>query len=508
MIALPPLGSRDIPSHPVTPAATLTIVDAPTELNVLPVGTRIAGAVMAAVDGTAIALKTEFGTIMARSAVPLQKDALVSLLVQTAAPGMVLRIIEVVPPRDEQAPSAPMQGQPAAFRRELAGGDAAATPAAAVAMAKPAAALGVQIEAVVLRSLAGTASAPAVGLDEPADSGPRPAAFPADTRLTLRMLDSNPKDHPTGTPGDGSPSRALRLGAGQTITASVVRTDGAGRPLLTSSAGLLMLATPMQLPHGWSGEFEIIGASAPPGPPASGLAAEDTASGSRAGGWQTLEHILGSLSQSDPAAARHVSEAVLPRPTSSLAANVLKVLGLLRDGDVRRWLGNEAYLSVARTRPDLLERLAADIRKLAPGADGNTGSDWRTFIIPLIADGALAATRMRIRSGARQNAKGASDNNSTRFVLDLALSRLGRMQIDGLVQAQGRQLDLIVRTERPLAADVQDGIRHILVEAGVVTGLRGAVGFRLAPTRVFDADGPPPTAGRPRSSLGKGSLVI
>jgi hypothetical protein len=281
--------------------------------------------------------------------------------------------------------------------------------------------------------------------------------------------------------------------------ASVVRTDGAGRPLLTSSAGLLVLATAMQLPQEWSGEFEILGAWPPS---ADGLAAEDVLSGSRIGGWQTLEHILGSLSQSDPEAARHMSQAVLPRPTSSLAADILKVLGLLRGGDVREWIGSEAYLGLARTRPDLLERLAADIRKLAPGADGNADGDWRTFTIPVIADGALAAIRMRIRSSARQNEEGgASDSDSTRFVLDLALSRLGRMQIDGLVQAQGRQLDLIVRTERPLAADVQGGIRHILMEAGAVTGLRGAVAFRMASAQVLDADRLPPANRRLRGSL-------
>jgi hypothetical protein len=82
------------------------------------------------------------------------------------------------------------------------------------------------------------------------------------------------------------------------------------------------------------------------------------------------------------------------------------------------------------------------------------------------------------------------------------------MQIDGLVQAQGKQLDLIVRTERALAADVQGGIRHILVEAGAVTGLRGAVGFRAAPASFLDADMLPPANGHPRSSLVKGSLLI
>lgn len=323
--------------------------------------------------------------------------------------------------------------------------------------------------------------------------------FPADTRLTLRMLGSAPNHSPAS---DGSSSGASRLGAGQIITASLVRTDGANRPLLTSSAGLLMLGTPMALPHGWSGAFEILEVSPPLDAASNGLAARGTTDGSRTKSWRTLGDVLGCLSESDPAAARRLSQAVLPQPTSSLAANLLKVLGLLRGGDMRKWIGAETCQSLARTRPDLLERLASDVQKLSPGADANAGDDWRTYIIPVIADGALAAIRMRVRSGTRQNEKGgAADSDRTRFVLDLALSRLGRMQIDGLVQARGKQLDLIVRTERPLAADVQGGIQHILLEAGAVTGLRGAAQFQTAPAPCLDADPLPPANGRPRSSL-------
>ena len=498
MTALPPLASGALPPQSATPAATLAILEAPADLNALPVGARLAGAVVAAVDGT-VTIKTKAGTIIALPAIPLQKDALVSMLVQTAAPDMVLRIIQVIPP-------APMQAQPAAFRGGLAGGQAAATPA--VAMAKPAGAAGIQVEAIVLRPLAGAAFIPAGGPASATDAGPaaRPM-FPADTRLALRMLDSGPGGGPaqpsTGFPGRRG-SSSSPFGAGLTITASVLRTDGANRPLLTSPAGLLMLTTPIRLPHEWSGAFEILGASPPPDPASDEFAPQDTTDGSRTGHWRTLEDVLGSLSRSDPQAARHMSETVLPQPASSLAANLLKVFGLLRGGDVRKWIGNEAYHSLARTRPDLLERLAGDIQKLAPGADGSAGGDWRTFTIPVLVDGALAAIRMRIRSGARQNEEdGASESesDSTRFVLDLTLSRLGRMQIDGLVQARGKQLDLIVRTERPLAADVQGGIRHILLEAGAVTGLRGAAQFRAAPAPFLDADTLPPANGRLRSSL-------
>lgn len=497
MTSLPPLLPGGTPPQPAIPPGALIVVEAPAEVVALPVGARIDGAVLSNGAG-AITIRTGFGTLIVESPVPLQKGAPVSLMVQTAAPGMVLRIAQLAPPQREPASIKATRGQATAETPSLA------ERSAAIRAAGTAAAPGVRVEAVVLRPFPGVTFGATAGPTEAAGAGAETDAqspLPDGTRLSLRILSAAPAHPPTGAPAGGPSPLATRFSAGQTITASVVRIDSAGRPLLVSSAGSLVLTAPVNLPPQWTGALEILGLVPPPA--ADVLAArEQTGPFQPLTDWRTLEHVLGVLSESDPAAARHLREAVLPQPTSSLAANILKALGFLRHGDVRGWIGDDAYRILAGRQPDLLVRLGIDLRKLAPRAAGGGGGDWRIFTIPVVVDGALAPITMLIRNRPQPDkAGGANDSDSTRFVFDLALSRLGRMQIDGLLQAHGKQLDLIVRTERPLAANVQGGIRHVVAEAAAVTGLRAAVCFRAAPAHFLDVAALPDANTRLRGSL-------
>lgn len=485
MTSLPPLFPGGTPPQPAIPPGVLVVVDAPAEVDALPLGARIAGVVMSGGSG-AIAIRTGVGTLIVESPVPLQKGAAVSLMVQTVAPGMVLRITQIAPAQREATFIAATRGQNKAGMPSPADRNAPGMPAAAVQTAGTAAASGGRIEAIVLRPLSGGTFGGAAG---PGDAGAESdgrSPLSEGTRLSLRIVPSAPTHSPTGAPAGAPSSSATQFGPGQTLTARFVRSDGAGRPLLVSSAGPLVLSSPVNLPPQWSGELEIVAVL--PQAPADVLAArEQIGSIQLLTDWRTLEHVLGVLSETDPAAARHVREAVLPQPTSSLAANFLKFLGLLRQGDVRGWIGDDAYRALANSQPDLLERLGADLRKQTPHAGGAGSGDWRILTVPMVVDGALAPVTMLIRNRPQPDkAGGANDGDSTRFVLDLALSRLGRMQIDGLLQAHGKQLDLIVRTEHPLAVDVQSGIRHIAAEAAAVSALRATVCFRAAPAHFLD----------------------
>ncbi len=504
MTALPPLSSAGSPPQPPPLSAVLTVIDAPAELAALPVGARITGTVISAGAGKgAIAIETPLGILSGHSAVPWQKDASVSLRVQTVAPVMVLRITSAT-----ISPGAPIPATTAGRHIRTvtaAPGEnhaASATPARTAATAGTSSA---RIEAIVLRPFSAVPSAPIEGSAAVLGTSEQPEAralFPAGTRLSVRLLLATGLAS-AGTPasaGGSSPSPAhARIGT--TISARLVGTDGAGRPLLTSSAGPLLLATPVHFPPQWRGELEILTLQAPE--VVDPLAKLNEFGGTRSSpDWQTLDEILGVLGQDNPQAAAHLRETGLPQPTSSLAASLLKVLGHLRRGDVRGWLGEEACEALARSRPDLLERLGTEMRRLAPRADAVSSGEWRIFSIPLVADGALSAITMLVRRQPQPDQTGgAEDGESTRFVLDLTLSRLGRIQIDGLLQAQGKQLDLIVRTDGPLAGDMQSGIRRILAEANSETGLRAAVCFRAAPGDFLDTAAPADCPGPPKKSV-------
>lgn len=89
----------------------------------------------------------------------------------------------------------------------------------------------------------------------------------------------------------------------------------------------------------------------------------------------------------------------------------------------------------------------------------------------------------------------SDEEHGTRFVVDVDLSRLGRLQLDGLIHDRKKRFDLIVRTDERLPADVQNGIREVFLQTGEWTGTEGGVTFQASPPNfvelvpAVDADG-------------------
>ncbi|MCH8835756.1 MAG: hypothetical protein IH925_07395 [Proteobacteria bacterium] len=66
-------------------------------------------------------------------------------------------------------------------------------------------------------------------------------------------------------------------------------------------------------------------------------------------------------------------------------------------------------------------------------------------------------------------------------MIDVELERFGHLQLDGLVRARNKRLDLIVRTASPLPRQMHDDIRRIFRDATELTGIKGVVAFQAAP---------------------------
>jgi hypothetical protein len=216
-------------------------------------------------------------------------------------------------------------------------------------------------------------------------------------------------------------------------------------------------------------------------------------------GWPALTEAVEALAAADPTAARHLIAALLPRLDARLATTVLFFLSALRGGDVRGWLGDAAVRALNRTRPDLSTRLGDDFRKLGRAADEPVSTDWRITPVPLFTGAEIELIRLWTRR--HDDPAGDDDDNrrsqDQRFVVDVSLSRLGRLQLDGLVRDAGRRLDLIVRTESPLAPAMRDHIRGLFGDTGALTGLTGGVGFQAAPPNFVDVAAEPPAGHRP-----------
>ena len=309
---------------------------------------------------------------------------------------------------------------------------------------------------------------------------PSLTTFPAGSTLQIRII---AVDVPIGAPQrlvPPPPSGQVSLAAGAQLTGVVGGNHGTGQTLLQTHAGPVTLPTTQPLPPGAEIRFEIVSLQAP----TSGTAQHGLMHGAQPildGDWSTFEDALSTLRDIAPGAHQHIVQSALPRADAQLATNVLFFLSALRGGDIKNWLGDGPMRILDRTRPELAARMRSDMAQMTRTVDDPASGEWRLMGVPFLHGSELDRIQMLLRDRDAGDDENEEDKDSTRFVVDLNLSRLGHLQIDGLVGDKNKRLDMVLRTDEPLPARMREDIRRLFTDALDVTGLEGSVGFQAAP---------------------------
>jgi len=274
-------------------------------------------------------------------------------------------------------------------------------------------------------------------------------------------------------------------GPGQPMQATIIAVEG-GAP---SSAAVRDPAAPAAAPNGGPASTAPLPPAPAPAPLARGAALL------LAERWPALADALEVLEGRAPEAARALAE-ILPRPGPDLAERIFAFIAALRGGNLWEWTGREAQRELnAAGRAALAALLGDDFAELSRLAAGDVGGEWRAVPVPILADGALQQLRLFYRGRRRATQDGRDGDPGTRLLIDVELTRLGRLQLDGLVQRQ--RFDLIVRARQALAPEMRRDIAAIFHEAREAAGLSGDIAF-LA-TRDFL---PPPILAGGHDALG------
>lgn len=257
---------------------------------------------------------------------------------------------------------------------------------------------------------------------------------------------------------------------GPGLQAVVTGTAPGGQTILASGNGPLVVQARVALPPGTT-----VAISLPAVPPLT--AAFDPLHGI---GWPNLRHALDVLTQADPASARALMSALLPQAGPRLASAIAHFTGVVRQGgDTRRWVGERAAQAVESADRKALSALDEDFQSLGRQAAEPLPGDWRAYSLPF-SDG-QAITRIQLfvrRSGDDDEAEGTdrSGGKARRFLIDVDLSALGRMQFDGLMR--DKRLDLILRTRTPLPAEMRQDIQNLFTVTLDALGLAGSASFQ------------------------------
>lgn len=161
---------------------------------------------------------------------------------------------------------------------------------------------------------------------------------------------------------------------------------------------------------------------------------------------------------------------IVASDATHLGSSLLFFLSALKGNDWHAWLkegGAQRLAQAGQTR--LIGKLEEFLRKAVRDEESSDGDSWRTYALPILDQDmpttpigypVLCVRRDREGSGngEKENAANQRQRN-TRFLIDMRLSKLGAIQLDGLISQ--KKMDLILRSERPLPQSTQGELKTL-----------------------------------------------
>jgi hypothetical protein len=289
----------------------------------------------------------------------------------------------------------------------------------------------------------------------PAPPGEPAPALPPGTRLELRiqLLPEPPSPELAGAP---SPEGAAFAGT--------VLSAGSSETVIQTPIGKLAVARRLAVPQGTLVTLEQLASAPPDEAPDLPLAQRPT--------WPALEETLATLDRALPELAMRLRADLSPASGQELAGTLLFLMSALNNS---AWPGTKitAALDLAGRR-DLRAKLEGDVAELRQLAEPQSG-DWRIYVLPLLDGMAVRPVRLYFR---RRPRGGAADEQGTRFVLEVEMTRIGALQLDGLVRPQ--RFDLVLRSHRAILAELRQEIATVFRNAIAASGLSGDISFATA----------------------------
>lgn len=193
--------------------------------------------------------------------------------------------------------------------------------------------------------------------------------------------------------------------------------------------------------------------------------------------------LVSLLATMPTATASQALQRVIPHAGNNLSAGMLLFMSVVRKGDVGNWLGKELIDQLdVMGKGDLVQRLGNEISSLRNlfGSDQPQQTNWQALFFPVMVDKRMETAQLFVKPDESGKKNGGG---GTRFVVEVNLTQLGPMQMDGLVKKRESRtyFDLVIRTLSELPPEIKSGIIGIFDTAQQSTGLVGSLSFRTVP---------------------------
>jgi hypothetical protein len=271
------------------------------------------------------------------------------------------------------------------------------------------------------------------------------------------------------------------------LEGKVINAIAGQRIIVSTPIGLVSLPPVAALKTNAEVMFEVVSAPQLPqiaddgdGPPASPIDA--------------LNSSLASLQAEGEGAVVQRVMSVIPQMDMRLAANLSLMLKGMDRQSGQSLIDEDELEGLFKASPgEAAKRLLGalkDIQKSGARTVSEEGG-WRGFTLPVATGALIEPVQFFIREPARDRhtihgdedpdhhgTGGAAKNREQRFLVELMLSRLGRLQMDGLVLRADKRFDLIVRTQAALSKEMRSDIIELFVTTTEAAGAKGSVSFQ------------------------------
>ncbi|GEM_PF-2650296 len=309
------------------------------------------------------------------------------------------------------------------------------------------------------------------------------SALPAGSILDLKLISITLPNHLTEQTSINQLANQLANHAANIISAQVISHPDQEDIILHTPVGTMRLLSPTPLPTGTIINISIehtqtqTPISLPIAPPPHELPDIFRST-------EILDLTRPPANAASPNPLHNLS--IIPQLGKNFTAELLFFLVALKKNDLSTWIDSTKSEKLKSENPILLEKLTQGLTSLHQHLETKQtnegvpdGKIWQQYLIPVYIQGEFSQISL-YHPKDDQPEKKKSENSSEHFLLEVHLSQLGRLQLDGFVRHSlpKKIFELIIRSETPLTPQNQEDIRAIFQTAQEITGFVGGVSFQ------------------------------
>lgn len=206
--------------------------------------------------------------------------------------------------------------------------------------------------------------------------------------------------------------------------------------------------------------------------------------------WPALEEAQTLLADPANGLANNPLNQIIPKPDNRLALNMIFFLKAIGRGSFKDWAGEQTLKAISKSKPGLAKELESDFETLKNDKAKSSQQDWRVTYVPMQNQDQIDQIRIAYKKAQNddEQEKGDKNNGGVRFVIDVDLTKIGPLQLDGLAKEKDRNFNLIVRTHSALPAQMRKDINAIFTSSMQAVDYKGDIRFQVE-SRFIKIDG-------------------